>query len=604
MINAMKVTLVSSRIKETFPTDGKIIFLGDWCLDYSERSKKNTNYETFKYHWNQPNRFYGDVEFLEDIYKEYIVKIKDILNKIHGTSYSERYWSIQVGWWLIFFIQVLFDRWRTVEKAAQAYPEAEVPKLQSQMKCPSANDSKTFFEWAANDEFWNERLFTDIFENFTTLKINHVNRLYVNEPLKKEKKHILLFNKNGFNIITFLKDTFYTVLFSFTGIFLKIFYRSKLRRISLESTYLNRITILRLLILLKSPPKFFRPWNMKNYESMDSMRKWDFPKNSSSDFAHVLEFFLPKHLPRCFLEGFEVNKKFGDQSVKIFKPEILLTANDFSDNDAWKFWASECVENGSKLLISQHGGSYGIAKYLATQNYEVSISDRFLSWGWEITKNPKIQGAPAMKLIGEKSFKILNKGYCLLVTASLPRYSYHLGSWPIGPQLENYIQNQFDFVENLSDVVSQNLAVRLSPYDLGWEHTLRWKDFNSKINLLPAFKDLNSYLGSTKLFIGTYNATTFLEAFKRNIPTVIFWDPNFWEINENAEEYFDFLIEANVFFDNPKKAAEHVNDIWDNVPLWWNSKKVKSAVSKFIEKYAYTGSNPLRELSSAILDQN
>ena len=175
MINAMKVTLVSSRIKETFPTDGKIIFLGDWCLDYSERSKKNTNNETFKYHWNQPNRFYGDVEFLEDIYKEYIVKIKDILNKIHGTSYSERYWSIQVGWWLIFFIQVLFDRWRTVEKAAQAYPEAEVPKLQSQMKCPSANDSKTFFEWAANDEFWNERLFTDIFENFTTLKINHVN---------------------------------------------------------------------------------------------------------------------------------------------------------------------------------------------------------------------------------------------------------------------------------------------------------------------------------------------------------------------------------------------------------------------------------------------
>jgi putative transferase (TIGR04331 family) len=604
MINAMKVTLVSSRIKETFPTDGKIIFLGDWCLDYSEKSKKNTDNEIFNYHWNQPNRFYGDVEFLDDIYKEYIVKIKDILNKFHGTSYSERYWSIQVGWWLIFFIQVLFDRWRTVEKVAQAYPEAEVPKLKSEIKCPSVNDSKTFFERAANDEFWNERLYTDIFENFTTLKINHVNRLHVNEPLNKSKKHTELFDKNGFNIIAFLKDTFFKVLFSFTGFFLNIFYRNKIRKISLESTYLNRMKLLRLLILLKSPPKFFRPWNMKNHESLDSMRKWNFPNNSSSDFAKVLEFFLPKHLPRCFLEGFEINKKFGDQSAKSFKPEILVTANDFSDNDAWKFWASECVENGSKLVISQHGGGYGIAKYLATQNYEISISDRFLSWGWENTKNPKIQSAPAMKLIGEKSFKIINDGYCLLVSTSLPRHSYHLGSWPIGPQLDNYIQNQFDFVRNLSDVVSQNLAVRLSPYDLGWEHTLRWKDFNSKINLLPTFKDLNSYLVSTKLFIGTYNATTFLEAFKRNIPTVIFWDPNFWEINENAQEYFNFLIDAKVFFDNPKEAAKHVNDIWDNVPLWWNSKEVKSAISKFIEQYAYTGSNPLRELSSAILGQN
>jgi len=121
--------------------------------------------------------------------------------------------------------------------------------------------------------------------------------------------------------------------------------------------------------------------------------------------------------------------------------------------------------------------------------------------------------------------------------------------------------------------------------------------------LIPVSKDLNSYLRNTKLYISTYNATTFLEAFKSNIPTVIFWDPNFWEVNEEAQCYFKFLAEAKIFFDNPGKAADHVNNIWSDVPFWWNSKEVRFAISKFIDQYAYTGSNPLKEFSAAILGQ-
>jgi putative transferase (TIGR04331 family) len=295
------------------------------------------------------------------------------------------------------------------------------------------------------------------------------------------------------------------------------------------------------------------------------MRSWDFPNNRNSDFSEVLEFFLPKHIPRNFLEGFRLNTEKCHELIKDFNPEILVTGNDFAENDSWKFWASQCIENGSKLFIAQHGGSYGIAKYLSSHKYEVSISDNFLSWGWVNKIDPKIMRAPAMKLVSLKPFTPINIGYCLLVTASLPRRSYHLGSWPIATQLENYIQDQFDFVENLSDVVRQSLAVRLFPYDFGWEHALRWKDYNSEIKLLPVSKDLNSYLGNTKLYISTYNATTFLEAFKSNIPTVIFWDPNFWEINEEAQYYFKYLAEAKIFFDNPKKAAEHVNNIWSKI---------------------------------------
>lgn len=599
----MRVTIVSSNIKETFPQDGKTIFMGGWCLKYSEKSMENFDYEIHNYHWNQPNRFYGDIEFLDEVYKEYLVKITNILNKIHGTNYSIRYWNIQIGWWLIFFIQVLFDRWTSAHRISLEHPNAEIYKLQLQTKCPSASNSRTFFELAANDEIWNERLSTDIFENFTSLKINYVSKINFSQQTQAKKRYSFFLPVILVKINALLKEMIFKVIFFLTTQLLKIIYGKKMRSISLETTYLNRISLLRLFILLRSAPRFFRSWNIASLESSEKMRNWDFPNSQSSDFSKVLEYFLPKHIPRNFLEGFQINREKCYKLIKEFNPEILVTANDFADNDAWKFWAAECIENGATLLISQHGGSYGIAKYSSTQKYEVCISDYFLSWGWENKIDPKIVRAPAMKLLAMKQFTPINSGYCLLVTASFPRRSYHLGSWPIGAQLENYIQDQFDFVENLSDVVRRSLAVRLFPNDLGWEHALRWQDYNKEIELLPISKDLNSYLESTKLYISTYNATTFLEAFKSNIPTVIFWDPNFWEINEDAQYYFKILAEAKIFFDNPEEAAEHVNNIWSDVPLWWNSKEVRLAISKFSNQYAYTGLNPLRELSVAILSQ-
>ena len=242
----MKVTIVSSNIKETFPQDGRIIFIGEWCSRYSE--KKNVHHETYKYHWDRPNRFYGDVEFLEGVYEEYLVKIKNILNNIHGTNYSIRYWNIQIGWWLIFFIQVLFDRWTTAHKVAIDYPNAEIYKLQTQIDCPSASNSSTFFEWAANNEFWNERLSTDIFENFTSLKINYVSKVNFDENAQMKKRNLILFAQILRRVVAQLKDIFFEVVFFFTRQLLKVIYGKKMRSISLESTYLNRVSLLKLFV--------------------------------------------------------------------------------------------------------------------------------------------------------------------------------------------------------------------------------------------------------------------------------------------------------------------------------------------------------------------
>jgi putative transferase (TIGR04331 family) len=103
-----------------------------------------------------------------------------------------------------------------------------------------------------------------------------------------------------------------------------------------------------------------------------------------------------------------------------------------------------------------------------------------------------------------------------------------------------------------------------------------------------------------KLFIATYNATTYLESFRKNIPTVIFWDPAHWRLNSDAEPFYEVLRSAKILFDDPEKAAIHVNNIWDDTYGWWNSSKVREAVQIFSQEFAFIGRAPLSSLANAI----
>ena len=171
-----KVTLVSSSLIETFPEDGKAVLLGTWCLANPNIEITNLDSEILEYHWDKADRFYGDVEFLEQVYEEYLDKLTYILNTLHCVAYSKHYWRINLGWWLTFFIEVLYDRWQNVSKAAELYPHGEIRRIIQFDLYQAERDTSTFFEKSANDELWNERLSADIFENFTKIEVSGVNQ--------------------------------------------------------------------------------------------------------------------------------------------------------------------------------------------------------------------------------------------------------------------------------------------------------------------------------------------------------------------------------------------------------------------------------------------
>jgi len=130
------------------------------------------------------------------------------------------------------------------------------------------------------------------------------------------------------------------------------------------------------------------------------------------------------------------------------------------------------------------------------------------------------------------------------------------------------------------------LLVRLYSSDYEWSQEERWlsKFPNMKFHALN--KPIDDAIKQSRIFIGTYNATTFLETFSANIPTILFWDKEKWEIRGEAEVYFDMLYEKGILHYSPEAAANKVAEIWPDIDGWWFSAETQLARINFINCYA------------------
>jgi putative transferase (TIGR04331 family) len=155
----------------------------------------------------------------------------------------------------------------------------------------------------------------------------------------------------------------------------------------------------------------------------------------------------------------------------------------------------------------------------------------------------------------------------------------------VAGQWLDYFDDQCEFVANLPEWLRAALTVRLYPRDFGWDQHLRWRQRFPKICLDAGSTDIDALFRTSRIYISTYNATTYLESLSRDIPTVIYWRPGHWELRDSAQQYFDELAEVGIFHASPKSAARHVAAVWHDVDHWWNSAAVRRAVLRFRDRY-------------------
>ncbi|MDB9976112.1 LIC12162 family protein [Candidatus Thioglobus sp.] len=564
----VKRTLVTSAIPELWPKDKPIVFIGEWCKRFSHKHIwEELDSYTSNYHWNDRNQLAIDFKFLDLIYEEVLKNLSDKLNSIHKTNFSKRYWRILIGPWLGIFIQVIFDRWKMLNITIDSFDIDQCNVYREDLNKFVPNDMDEFISFLLTDS-WNEMIYSNI------LKISK-NKVVLNEFEDKRRVQKRV-SKNQKSIIkSYLKNSLSSVL-SLFGTRDNVF---------IYSSSLPKTSEIKLLFKLNQFPSFWLTQAVSNFSISTNRRKWklDVP-NSNCEFRAIINKLIPKCIPRAYLEGFEVMNSDADKLPWPKKPKVIFTSTAYYTDDIFKIWSAKKVEKGSELIISQHGGNFGMTPRAFLEQHQIDICDYFLSWGWT-NKNPKVIAVGNLKTT--KNLHSYNpNGDAIMVEYSLPRYSYQLYSVPIASQWLDYFNEQLRLMECLPDIIRNKINVRLKG-DFGWDQLSRWEDFNPNISVDIGEKPMQEDANNCRLFIATYNATTYLESLSWNIPTVIFWNVNHWELNKNTQESFDLLESVGIFHRTPESAAKQIIRIWDNIDIWWWSDKVQNARKIFCNKYSY-----------------
>lgn len=583
----MKRFLITTALEETWRDDEPVLFLGEWCRLYSRQERWSAmDAEVLPYHWDDRAKLYADYQYLQGFYERTLEALATQLNQIHGVDHGLRYWRILLGPWLGYFIQMLFDRWATVQQAINCYDLSGTMILSGREEYLVPNDMADFSRLFVGDE-WNHHIFANILQELTSVPCIPLTGPHpvsgtgvrVSSDIhwkRRVKRKLASWYAQATSALSRNEDSFFI------------------------STHLPFRAEMALHLRMGQAPQFWRSIAPIKASVDLGQRLWTVAGEGLTEFESCARVLIPRQIPAAYLEGYRqlVEQVEGLSWPK--RPKVIFTSNAENSDDVFKAWAAEQVEHGTPLAIGQHGGHYGIGQLSFVEEHEIAISDCYLSWGWSDPEQPKVRPVGQLKSKRPLGVRHAEQAGAVLVTALVPRYSYFLYSVIVARQWLDFLEDQFSFVERLPIYIQNALTIRLYAQDWGWSQAARWRDRFPEVYLDDGHSNINELIGQSRLYIATYNATTFLESFAMNVPTIIYWNPCHWELREAAVPYFEELKRVGIFHETPESAARQVTAIWDDVDAWWGCSAVQEVVENFKRRYCFQPDNLLERVEQAL----
>lgn len=312
--------------------------------------------------------------------------------------------------------------------------------------------------------------------------------------------------------------------------------------------------------------------------------------SSQDRFESILASLIEREIPTLYVENFEEWRKCAKN--RPLKARTIVSGTSWCGDEMFKILAAEAAANrGAHLCSLQHGGYYGVLAFNCLETHEQKCTDRFYSWGvskglWpraDVRPMPSFKLSAALK-IGQRKKGAPASRPIVHVSTIHPRVLLRFQSHPAGPQWERVYDDEARFVEALDDKVRQKMIVRVSLNpDFGWNLSEHWQRLAIPFDSAPTF---SHHLRSAGLIIVNHPATTILEAFAANAPTLLYWRPGTFLFQPEAEAVFEKLIQAGVLWTTPEAAAHQLNRIGSDATAWWSQTIVQEARKELCEHYA------------------
>lgn len=570
-----------------------IIFLGEWCKTYQRKSFwQSLNAKTLVSPQLQYANSYEAYQYASNIYEALLPRLADKLNEIHSCNHSLKYWRLLVGPFLFWYSQVVYNRFLYLQCAYEHHPDIITCGISNESYLTPMNTNE-FACFAMTDDSWNLQLFSQLIDlKFKkVIKYKKINWL---DELKIRESH---FNQNKYKLST--------------KIFLSLFeLLNKLKRsqsIGILNSFLSKKDLFKLLLQSKFKiipvfPKvslnrgqtLVKPIEQENINI--NMRKELVNIEPTNNLEEIILGTLLINMPTSFIETYkdEVNtsKKIFPYNSKVILQEQIASY------DQYKYWMAEQVEKGAKLVSYQHGGCYGMQKASSAEFLECHVSDYFISWGWNFSKNVIPAPIPHALELFQANKSTEKKNDILWIATLYLRYCISIHDWPITS--EPYLNFQKRFFSSLDEEITSKLCMRLNPSFNNLDE-VKEKMPNLRIYSPNNRESFFEHLGRAKILVVDNPSTTFLYVLAFNIPTILFWDENHWIFRDQAKPYLELLRQVGIYHSTPESAAKKLNEIYSDPYVWWNSDTVQTAREEFCHKFARTSPDYLQEWQDLLL---
>lgn len=586
--------LVTTADERTWKFDCPVIFLGEWCRLY-ERKHIWQNMDAIVAKPYGLGKVQKEVDLVEarNLEEKLFPILCEALNRHHGTQHNLRFWQILLGHWFRRYVDVMFNRVRTLEHCLQNYKLSGTKIISSgNYSLAPADSCDAIFSF--NDDKWNSHLYARIlrfldedFEIEQLVNDGEPDSFFLPVIAKRPplKQQIL---KWGFQ--QYLKF---------------VRYLSREKDIFIINSYLPKKSEIKLQLFLGQGPQFWTSPKLIMLERPDSALRSSLSSkinNKKIDImAYILQSMLFELLPVSYLEGFSKLSERVQDLPWPKTPKLIFTSNNFDTDEIFKLWTANKVSSGCKYIIGQHGNNYGTYRYMYPSIEEVS-ADKFLTWGWT-DGLPQHTPSFMFKTANVNAKNYDPSGGLLLIEVCI---GHRLNTWDVTYEYLSYFNDQLVFVDKLANMPREKLIVRLhAGYNQHkWSEELRWNSFDPNINLDRGEVQISKLVTKSRLVVYSYDSTGLLETLSLNIPTLAFWQNGLDHLRDSAKEYYRILLDAGIVHLTAEAAASKVNEVWDDIGGWWLSDEVQIARKVFCEQFARNEKEPVQTMKSILIRES
>jgi len=530
-------------------------------------------------------------EFCNQIYQKIIKKILKLFNEIHTVNFREKEFEIIIGYWLKNYIYQSVKIFQQLEYIILNEKVCSIIITEHKKFSLIKENSSSFAEAHALDLEWYYCFFSKIihfFEKDFLKKIIIINIKSNKSKHPKKKKDEENFKKNFlYYLLNFTKNN---------------------NRAFISHTYLPFFQEKKLELIFNQIPSYYKSLHHQNNLPINTELRKKYSNLLIPKYKNIESFIFSNifnFIPKSYLENFKYNLKISQSNLFPKNPKFIFTSNLNFFDEIFKVYAARQLKNKKSIFIGQHGNNY-FSKIHNNYLPEFSYATKFLSWGYESFKFKNVVGLFNFKSLQQNiTKKNLSRDKIIIFFDFLNTVCDNLFCYP--QEITASLSRIDKFLINIKKEIKDNTILRINTsfYEkiYGQIYSGYYKNF--KVEIDDGKKNVSKILDQAKLCIFNYDSTGFLENICNNVPSIMLLGKDYLNfINDDFIKKYKSLISCKLIFFKDYQLANHVNEIWNEVGTWWESRAVQNSLKLFNSRFNIKGNSKSLQLMSLIIKKN